>query len=120
MLGADGAIITTNLRGRRFIDTILGVQACEKLGINTTLMTEEEDDENGNAPPLLVFTPEMKSIVTTGAGAAGPFPPVERVLGARDGDAEPWSQELPSIAGRYGSSHVQDYYGYGHQSRVDY
>jgi hypothetical protein len=80
---ADGATITTNIRGRRFIDTVLGIQACERAGIRTTLMTEEEDDENGTAPPLLVYNPEMEAIVSNGAGAVGPFPAVERVLGAR-------------------------------------
>ena len=120
MLGADGAIITTNIRGRRFVDTVLGIQACEQLGIRTTLITEEEDDEDGMAPPLLVYTPEMEAIVSTGAGAAGPFPPVERVLGARNGEKDAWSGELPDIAGRYGAFHIQDYYGFGKQSRVDY
>ena len=122
MLGADGAIITTNIRGRRFVDTVLGVQACERAGIRTTLITEEEDDEDGTAPPLLVFTPEMEAIVSTGAGAAGPFPAVERVLGVSDDDGygEAWAGDLPAIAGRYGAFHLQDYYGYGKQSRVDY
>ena len=122
MLGADGAIITTNIRGRRFVDTVLGIQACERAGIRTTLITEEEDDENGTAPPLLVFTPEMEAIVSTGAGAVGPFPAVERVLGVSDGDGEvgAWAGELPAIAGRYGAFHLQDYYGFGRQSRVDY
>ena len=122
MLGADGAIITTNIRGRRFVDTVLGIQACERAGIRTTLITEEEDDENGTAPPLLVFTPEMEAIVSTGAGAVGPFPAVERVLGVSDGDGEvgAWAGELPAIAGRYGAFHLQDFYGFGNQSRVDY
>ena len=120
LLGADGAIITTDMRGRRFIDTVLGIQACERLGIKTTLVTEEEDDESGNSVPLLVFTPEMEAIVSTGAGAAGPFPSVERVLGAREGDAEVWSGELPYIVGRYGSRHIQDFYGHGVQTRVAY
>lgn len=120
MLGADGAIVTTNIRGRRFVDTVLGIQACERLGIRTTLMTEEEDDEEGTAPPLLVYTPEMQAIVSVGAGAAGPFPAVDRVLGARNGDAAAWSEELPSIVGRYGSFHLQDYYGHGRQSKADY
>ena len=119
MLGADGAIVTTNIRGRRFVDTVLGIQACEKLGIKTVLMTEEEDDEDGTAPPLLVYTPEMQACVSTGAGAVGPFPAVDRVLGAREGD-EAWSGDLPAIVGRYGAFHLQDYYGYGRQSRADY
>ena len=120
MLGADGAIITTNIRGRRFVDTVLGIQACEKIGIRTTLITEEEDDEYGTAPPLLVFTSEMEAIVSTGAGAVGPFPAVERVLGTSDGDAGAWAGDLPAIAGRYGAFHLQDFYGFGNQSRVDY
>jgi hypothetical protein len=62
----------------------------------------------------------MDAIVSTGAGAAGPFPPVERVLGARNGEAETWAGQLPDIAGRYGAFHMQDYYGYGRQSRVDH
>ena len=119
MLGASGAIITTNIRGRRFVDTVLGIQACEILGIKTTLITEEEDDEDGNAPPLLVFTPEMQAIVSTGAGAAGPFPAVEKLLGAHNGDRA-MADELPAIAGRYGAFHIQDYYGFGRQSKTAY
>jgi glycine reductase len=119
LLGAQGAIVTTNIRGRRFVDTVLGITAYEESGIKTVLITEEEDDEDGSAPPLLVYTPEMQAIVSTGAGAAGPFHPVERVIGARDGD-EAWARELPLIAGRYGAFHLQDYYGFGKQSRDDY
>jgi hypothetical protein len=84
------------------------------------LITEEEDDENGAAPALLVNTPEMEAVVSTGAGAAGPFPPVDRVLGLREGELERWSAKLPDIAGRYGAFHRQDYYGFGKQSRVAY
>lgn len=120
LLGAKGAIITTNIRGRRFVDTVLGVTAYEHAGIKTVLVTEEEDDEDGTAPPLLVYTPEMKAIVSTGAGAVpGPFNPVERLIGARDGDAA-WAGALPPIAGRYGAFHLQDYYGFGRQSKEDY
>lgn len=119
LLDARGAIITTNIRGRRFVDTVLGVTAYEEAGIKAVLMTEEEDDEDGSAPPLLVYTPEMQAIVSTGAGAAGPFQAVERVIGARQGD-EAWSGALPDITGRYGAFHIQDYYGFGRQSREDY
>lgn len=119
-LGAEGAIITTNRRGRRFVDTVLGIKACEDAGIKAVLTTEEEDDENGTTSPLLVYTSEMKAVVSTGTSAVpGPFRPVERVLGAREGD-EDWAGELPPIPGRYGANHVQDYYGFGKQSREDY
>ena len=54
-----------------------------RAGVKTVLITEEEDDEDGAAPPLLVTAPEGVGIVSTGDGSApGPFPPVERVVGA--------------------------------------
>ena len=62
----------------------------------------------------------MEAIVSTGAGAVGPFPAVERVLGVSDGDVGAWAGDLPAIAGRYGAFHLQDFYGFGNQSRVDY
>ena len=57
-LGASGAIVTTNYRGQRFLETALTVQALERAGVATVLLTEEEDNENGAAPPLLVSVPE--------------------------------------------------------------
>jgi len=56
MLGADGAIVTPTLRGQRFVETILGIQALEKAGIKTVFIVEEEDNEHGNATPLLTTT----------------------------------------------------------------
>lgn len=47
-LGADGAIVTPTLRGQRFLDTVMVVQSCERAGISTVLITEEEDDEDGD------------------------------------------------------------------------
>jgi glycine reductase len=116
LLGASGAIVTTNLRGRRFVDTVSAVKACEAAGIQTVLVTEEEDDEGGNATPLLINDPAIVSAVSTGNGAVpGPFVAVERVLGARHPDPS-WSGELLPIPGRYGAYHLQDYYGFGRQS----
>ncbi|MBI2935876.1 MAG: glycine reductase, partial [Chloroflexi bacterium] len=78
MLGAKGAIVTTDVRGQRTIETMLTVQACEKLGIKTVLLTEEEDPEGGIAPPFIAYVPEAVAIVSTGTGGcAGPFPAVE-------------------------------------------
>ncbi|MCC6174262.1 MAG: hypothetical protein IT305_03065 [Chloroflexi bacterium] len=120
LLGATGAIVTTNLRGRRFVDTVAAVKACEAEGIKTVLVTEEEDDENGNATPLLINDPAIVSAVSTGTGAVpGPFHPVERVLGALSPDPS-WGGELQPIAGRYGAFHLQDYYGFGRQSSASY
>ena len=120
MLGAEGAIVTTDARGQRMVETILTIEACEKAGINTVFLTEEEDPEDGSAPPFITTTPELEAVVSTGTGGCvGPFPAVERVIGARNPQEE-WFQERPAVHGRYGVSHLQDSYGYGRQSYVDY
>ncbi len=119
-LNASGAIVTTNYRGQRFLETILTVQALEQAGIAATLLTEEEDNEDGAAPPLLVSAPEMTSVVSSGAGELdSSFPPVEKVIGAREPDRR-WYDEQPPVHGRYGVSYVPDYYGLGHRSLEDY
>ena len=119
-LGASGAIVTTNYRGQRFLETALTVQALERAGIATVLLTEEEDNEGGAAPPLLVSVPEMASVVSSGTGQLdAAFPPVERVIGA----ASPgrfWYDEQPPVHGRYGVAYVPDYYGLGYRSLEDY
>ena len=119
-LGASGAIVTTNYRGQRFLETALTVQALERAGIATVLLTEEEDNENGAAPPLLVSVPEMASVVSAGTGELDhAFPSVGRVLGALTPEAD-WYDEQPPVHGRYGVSYVPDYYGLGYRSLEDY
>ena len=120
MLGADGAIVTPTLRGQRFVETIMVVEALEKAGVKTVLITEEEDDEDGTAPPLLVTVPEVQAVVSTGTGSAyGPFPPVERVIGAGEISRE-WYEEQEPPHGRYGTSHLNDVLGFGKQGCVNY
>lgn len=119
-LGATGAIVTTDLRGQRFLETALTVQACERQGIATILLTEEEDNEGGTAPPLLVSFPEVTSIVSSGTGGVEePFPAVERVIGSRS-PTDDWLDEIAPIHGSYGSSYLVDYYGLGYNSYEDY
>ncbi len=119
-LGASGAIVTTNYRGQRFLETALTVQALERVGIATVLLTEEEDNENGAAPPLLVSVPEMVGVVSAGTGELGhSFPQVERVLGAIAPESS-WYAPQPPVHGRYGVSYVPDYYGFGFRSLEDY
>ena len=60
--------MTTDIRGQRFVETILGIRACEQAGISTVLLTQEEDNEDGTAPPLLISAPEVVSVVSTGTG----------------------------------------------------
>lgn len=120
LLGAKGGIVTTNIRGRRFVDTVACIKACQAEGMRTVLMTEEEDSEDGAATPLLINDPAIVAAVSTGTGSvAGSFAAVERVVGDRERDPE-WHTELPPLAGRYGAFHVQDWYGLGRQSCADY
>jgi glycine reductase len=119
-VGASGAIVTTNVRGQRFLETILTVQALERAGISTVLMTEEEDNENGTAPPLLMSVPEVCSVISTGTGGVpSAFPAVKRVIGVRQPEAE-WFQARPPIHGRYSVSHLRDFYGFGKQGCLDF
>lgn len=119
-LGAVGAIVTTDMRGQRFLETALTVQACERQGISTVLLAEEEDNEGGTAPPLLVSFPEIQSVVSAGSGGVEePFPPVDRVIGAREVD-ESWFAEKPPIHGSYSSNYNSDYYGFGRESFEDF
>ena len=117
----EAVIITNDVRGQRFLEAILSVQACEQAGIKVVFLTEEEDNENGTAPPLLVSVPELKAAVSAGTGATlEPFPAVDRVIG-RFGEAEDSELgELPPIHGRYGTGHFDDIFGYDSQSCVSY
>ncbi|MDP6800598.1 MAG: glycine/sarcosine/betaine reductase component B subunit [SAR202 cluster bacterium] len=120
MLGAEGAIITTDVRGQRMVETMLTIQACEQEGIKVVFMSEEEDPEDGKAPPFLTSVPELSAVVSTGTGGwEGPFPAVERVLGARSPEQR-WFDEQPPVHGRYAVSHLGDHYGYGNQSYADW
>ncbi|MFN8521649.1 MAG: glycine/sarcosine/betaine reductase component B subunit [Chloroflexota bacterium] len=120
-LGADGAIVTVDLRGARFVETVLAAQALEQRGVKTVLMTLEETSEDGLAPPLLLSAPELVSVVSCGDGAVpGPFPAVQRVLGARE-PTDAQAAELPGVQGGYGEARYwNDYYGLGRYSGIDF
>jgi glycine reductase len=119
-MGAKGAIVTTDLRGQRFLETALTVRACERQGIATILLTEEEDNEDGTAPPLLVSFPEISTVVSSGTGGQEEaFPPVGRLIGTQDPIPE-MMEELPGVHGSYGASYLVDYYGLGHNSLEDF
>lgn len=119
-LGVSGAILTTDIRGQRWVGTMLTLQSCERAGIKTVLVNEEEDNENGGAPPLLFVPPEFAAGVSTGTGDVPGFDPVFRVIGTIERAPEAWFRALPSIHGRYGVAHVQDYFGFGKQSYADF
>jgi hypothetical protein len=120
-LGAAGAIVTVDIRGARFVETVLTVQALEQAGVSTVLVTLEESDDEGLAPPLLFSVPELVAVVSCGDGAVpGPIPAVERVLGARNPTPEDYAEQ-PGIKGGYGQNLFWlDYYGLGRQSGIDF
>ena len=85
-LGADGAIITWDAGGNDFMEVARTVQACERAGVRTVLMTGEEDPDSGG-PALLEPLAEMSAVVSTGVGAnmwyeRTPMPAVDRVIGS--------------------------------------
>ena len=119
-VGADGAVISPNARGQRMLDTVLIVQAFERAGIKSVLITEEEDNEEGNAPPLLAVSPEIVAIVSSGTGSSfGPYPAVERVIGNED-DLDSYLGELDPPHGRYGVSHLNDVFGFSKITSFEY
>ena len=88
MLGATGAIVTWDAGGNDFMEVIRTVQACERLGVKTVFLTNEEHPDTGG-PPLLEPLPEADAIVSTGFGAnltddERPLPAVERVIGKKE------------------------------------
>ena len=70
LLGADGALVTYDAGGNDFMEVMQTVQACERLGIKTVLVTGESPPESEGLP-LLMELPEADAIVSTGCGRPG-------------------------------------------------
>jgi glycine reductase complex component B subunit alpha and beta len=87
LLGAAGAIISYDAGGNDFMEVMQTVQACERLGIKTVLLTGESPPESEGLP-LLMSLPEADAIVSTGCGRPGieplDIPAPELVLGANE------------------------------------
>lgn len=86
-LGAEGAIVTrTVASGNNFMDTMLTVQAYERKGIKTVLMTPEWGGLDGTDLPLVYYVPEAKAMVSTGSLEREITLPVpEKVIGVAKG-----------------------------------
>jgi glycine reductase len=140
MLGAKGAIVTSDSGGNDYMEVIRTVQACEHRGIETVFMTREEPVTSG--VPILEPAVEADAIISTGIyGLGGPrtevssisIPGVERVIGkptlvADTGAPERWDGApasvtvseaidakgvIPRLAGA-------DVYGFGRRSGFEY
>jgi glycine reductase len=82
MFRADGALLTWIGGGNAFVDVMLTVQACERNGLKTVLVTYEHGGKEGGDSPLLFYLPEADGVVTTGSlDRAIELPPMDKVIG---------------------------------------
>ena len=66
-LGADAALITWTGSGNAFVEIMLTIRACERLGIKTVLVTYEYGGKDGVDSPLLFYAGEANAVVSTGS-----------------------------------------------------
>lgn len=66
-LGVDGAVVAWTGSGNAFVDVMLTIDACEKRGIRTTLVSYEFGGKDGVDSPLLYYVPEADAAVSTGS-----------------------------------------------------
>jgi glycine reductase len=79
LLGAKGAVLTTEGLGNGMIEFMQTVQACEQLGIRTVALVLES---GGDEPPVLGHAPAADALVSTGGMSETlTLPAVERALG---------------------------------------
>jgi glycine reductase len=131
MLGADGALITSDVGGNDFVEVAATVRACERAGLKTVFMTTEEPSEDGLKPPWLVPVPEADAVVSLGSGRAAfggrGAPPgrsaMQRAIGGpvlyTDGNALDGAP-IPATAAAPGGSGEGGRWGSGRQSCFDY
>ncbi|MBI2999574.1 MAG: hypothetical protein HYY46_14160 [Deltaproteobacteria bacterium] len=114
LLKADGAVITRmSPSGNNFIDVMLTVQACEKKGVRTVLLTPEWGGREGTESPLVFYVPEASAMVTTGnLDRVITFPEPAKVIGAGDTEVVELAVGDPSILPSTGfvgdTGYVQD------------
>ena len=126
-LGASGAVVTWDAGGNDFMEVARVVQACERAGIDTVLLTGEEDPDN-EGPALLEPLSEMEAVVSSGIGAnmwfeRTPMPAVERVVGAPQvqlnfGPNEPL--QILDAKSELATLQSEDHYGFGFRSCFNY
>jgi glycine reductase len=66
-LDADAALITWTGSGNAFVEVMLTIRACERLGIKTVLVTYEYGGKDGVDSPLLFYAAEANAVVSTGS-----------------------------------------------------
>ncbi|CAN5692096.1 glycine/sarcosine/betaine reductase component B subunit [soil metagenome] len=128
LLEADGAIITWIGAGNAFIEAMLTVQALERQGIKSVLMTYEHGGQEGLEAPLMYTVPEADAVVSIGSlDRPISLPHVDRVIGGNDLNIKPESGDerilsademkldwyLPVLS-------AVDHWGFGKQTCVEY
>jgi len=129
LLGADGVIITRTVpSGANFVDVMLTVQACERKGMKTVLLTPEWGGKDGTELPFVFYVPEATAMVSTGStDHEFKLPAPAKVIGVGEGELvqlnlgdqpfSPWAEltiDDPGITG------ACDWWGYGKYTRVGY
>ena len=66
-LGADGVLITWMGGGNPFVDVMMTIRACERIGVKTTLVTYENGGKTGTDSPVLFAVPDATATVSTGS-----------------------------------------------------
>lgn len=129
ILRADGAIITrTVASGANLIDVMLTVQACERRGIKTVLLTPEWGGADGTELPLVFYVPEANAMVSTGSTDCElKMSTPDKVIGAAEGELvqlysgdpffSPWTKLTVDGSGIPG---VSDWWGERHITRIEY
>jgi hypothetical protein len=84
-LGADAALITWTGSGNAFVEVMLTIRACERLGIKTVLVTYEYGGKDGVDSPLLFYAAEATAVVSTGSRDRWiDLPEPEKIIGTYD------------------------------------
>ena len=82
---ADAALITWLGSGNAFVEVMLTIRACERRGIQTTLVSYEYGGKDGVDSPLLYYVPEANAVVSTGSRDRWiELPEAEKIVGPYD------------------------------------
>ena len=129
LLKADGAIITrTVMSGANLVDVMLTVQACEKRGVKTVLLTPEWGGSDGTELPFVFYVPEATAMVSTGStDKEFKMPAPAKVIGIGEGELvqlyagdrwfSPWNELTLDDTCLTGTS---DWWGGGNHTRIEY
>ncbi|MFC1910228.1 glycine/sarcosine/betaine reductase component B subunit [Chloroflexota bacterium] len=101
VLNADGVILSKIGGGAPNVDLGLTVEACEDLGIKTTVICHDMSPDGSSDAALLFSTPEAQAIVCVGAHDV-PFilPPVSKVIGGEAVNDMPATGEIRIVGYR--------------------